>query len=132
MALARNLNEVASNFWSDVADTEEPSGRVGSAATLEEHFVWFTSKHMANLRLPELDRNRLFSAGQKAEIWDRSGGLCEICGKSANESLMEYDHIKPWILGGRTETANGRAVHASCHARGIAALNQGISTAGVV
>ncbi len=124
VALARNLAEVARHFWSDAAEVEEPVGRVGSAAALEEHLVWFTSKHMLDMRLPDLDRNRLFSGEQKTQIWSRSGGLCGICGKPASEQYVEYDHIKPWVLGGRTEVDNGRPVHPPCHARGVAALAQ--------
>lgn len=130
VALGRNLSEVTDAYWSEAAESEEPGGRVGSAATLEEHFVWFATKHMAELRLPELDRNRLFSTEQKVEIWHRAGGLCGICGKTASESYVEYDHIKPWVLGGRTEVENGRAVHPACHARGVAALNQGLGAVG--
>jgi len=99
VALARNLAEVARHFWSDAAEVEEPVGRVGSAAALEEHLVWFTSKHMLDMRLPDLDRNRLFSNEQKTQIWSRFGGLCGlcgICGKPASEQYVEYDHIKPW------------------------------------
>lgn len=124
VALARNLAEVARHFWSDAAEVEEPGGRVGSAAALEEHLVWFTSKHMLDMRLPDLDHNRLFSSEQKTQIWSRSGGLCGICGKPASEQYVEYDQIKPWVLGGRTEVDNGRPVHPPCHARGLAALAQ--------
>ncbi|MGI9119111.1 MAG: HNH endonuclease [Acidimicrobiales bacterium] len=40
-----------------------------------------------------------------------------------SQGTAEYDHVQPWILGGRTETENGRPVHSHCHARGLAAID---------
>jgi len=90
---------------------------------MELHFIWFIDEHMADLKLPELDSRRLFSQGQKAELWARCQGRCGLCGEVIPEDKAEYDHIQPWILGGRTETENGRPVHPHCHARGLAAVD---------
>ncbi len=35
----------------------------------------------------------------------------------------EFDHVRPWIRGGRTDPANGRVVHSGCHARGRVAAS---------
>lgn len=39
---------------------------------------------------------------------------------------VEFDHIKRWIEGEKTEVLNGKVVHKSCHARGrsVAEFNQ--------
>jgi len=121
--LSRALKPIAALFWSDVAEDTEPLGRVGSAETLEKHFLWFVDERMAELKLAELDGKRLFSSDEKHELWIESGGKCGICGESIPEGTAEYDHIKPWILGGRTVLDNERAVHPHCHARGLAAVD---------
>ena len=124
--LPRAIKPIACIFWSGAADDTEPKGqqhRVGSADTLEKHFHWFMDEHMAGLQLPELDPNRLFSVEQKREIWARDNGVCGECQEAVSEGFGEYDHIKPWILGGRTEIDNGRVVHPRCHRRGLAAVD---------
>jgi hypothetical protein len=120
----RALSPVAELFWREDWDgAPEPAGRVGSAEALEEHFTWFVYERMASLRLPELDKRRLFSIEQKAVLWQRSGGRCGICGVPVDVGIAEYDHVFPWILGGATEVDNGRVVHPKCHARGLAAID---------
>ncbi len=121
--LRRAIRPVAELFWSDNADDTEPSGRVDSAETLERHYLWFVDERMAGLRLPELDAQRLFSEEQKAGIWERANGRCGVCNEPIIDGAAEYDHIKPWIIGGRTEIDNGRPVHSHCHARGLAAVD---------
>jgi hypothetical protein len=121
--LRRATKPIATLFWSDAAEDTEPVGRVGSADTLEKHFLWFLDERMAGLKLHELDRQRFFSPDEKRELWIRSGGKCGTCAESIPENTAEYDHIKPWILGGRTVLDNGRPVHPHCHARGLAAVD---------
>ncbi len=114
---------MAELFWSPEADENEPMGRVASSGTLEKHFVWFVGERMLPLAAPELDSVRLFSDQQKQELWAAADGKCGICGEYINPTYVEYDHIKPWILGGRTSVDNGRPVHPHCHARGLAAVD---------
>ncbi len=118
----RALPNVADLFWSGNADENEPMGRVASSGTLERHFVWFTGERMHELTAPELDSVRFFTGQQKQELW-AANGRCGICGEYVNPDYAEYDHIKPWILGGRTTIENGRPVHPGCHARGLAAVD---------
>jgi hypothetical protein len=119
----RAIAPVARSFWSEDSDELEPVGRVGSADTIEKHFVWFIDHRMAGLNLPELDSQRLFSAEQKPVIYANANGICGVCNEPVEQSFAEYDHVKPWILGGRTEIENGRPVHVGCHPRGLAALD---------
>lgn len=123
MNVPRAIDPIASLFWSDQPDEAEPVGRVGSAENLENHFLWFVDKRMAALNLPELDSQRLFSQEQKDDLWKASGGRCGICHEVIPDGTAEYDHIRPWILGGRTELENGRPVHPRCHSRGLAAVD---------
>lgn len=120
--IARSIEPIANLFWSEEAADEEPLGRIASAETLEKHFIWFTERRMKALSLPELDRQRLFSAEQKRELYLKYQGKCGICTEPVSEGWAEYDHIKPWILGGHTHIENGRPVHPECHARGLAAV----------
>lgn len=81
---------------------------------------------MDGLIFPELDARRLFSQEQREEIWNRHGGKCGICGQTLEKGDEEYDHVTPWISGGRTEAENGRPVHMACHSRGVGALTGGV------
>jgi hypothetical protein len=116
--------KIAERFWSDDGDADEPKGgRVISPTTISENASWFRKTKMNGLIFPELDARRLFSQEQRVEIWARYAGKCGICGQLLHFGDEEYDHIVPWISGGRTEPENGRPVHRACHSRGVGALS---------
>ncbi len=119
----RAVPKIAGRFWAeDDTDAYEPKGgRVISPTTIAEHASWFRRMKMNGLVLPELDAQRLFSHNQRSEIWERYGGKCGICGQGLISGEEEYDHVIPWISGGRTEPGNGRPVHRACHSRGAVA-----------
>lgn len=123
--LKRAIEPIATHFWSTIAEDTEPIGSIASAERLEKHFLWFLDQRMTKLSLPELDSQRLFSDSQKQELWMRFDRKCGVCKETIFGPLVEYDHIKPWILGGQTELDNGRPVHPACHARGLAAVTGG-------
>lgn len=124
-SLKQALPEVARRFWSDIGDSVEPKvGRVVSPTTIAENVTWFRNEKMGGLTFPELDSLRLFSQAQRADIYARYGGLCAICGQALEAEDAEYDHVVPWISGGRTEVSNGRPVHSRCHTRGTGAVQQ--------
>lgn len=121
---SRAIGPIAKIFWDGQKDEAEPRGRVASAETLENHFNWFVGTRTAALTLPELDTTRrLFSDEQKDTIWQLSNGICGVCKEPADRHEAEFDHIKPWILGGKTDVSNGQPVHPTCHARGLAAVD---------
>lgn len=123
VAFNQALPKIAERFWSDDDDVDEPKGgRVISPTTIAENATWFRKKKMNGLIFPQLDARRLFTEDQREEIWVRHDGKCGICGQPLEHGDVEYDHITPWISGGRTEVDNGRPVHSSCHSRGIGAL----------
>jgi len=99
----RAVPKIAGRFWAeDDADAYEPKGgRVISPTTIAGHASWFRRTKMSGLVLPELDAQRLFSHEQRREIWDRHGGKCGICGQAITSEEEEYDHVIPWISGGR-------------------------------
>jgi hypothetical protein len=49
---------------------------------------------------------RSFSQNQKREAYERQDGICPVCGVPFEIDEMEADHITPWSLGGKTESAN--------------------------
>ncbi len=123
VSLNQGLPKIAERFWSDDGDDEEPKGgRVISPTTIAENAGWFRKIKMSGLIFPELDARRIFSHEQRDEIWTRYDGKCGICGQALVVGYEEYDHVVPWISGGRTEPDNGRPVHRSCHSRGVGAL----------
>lgn len=66
----------------------------------------------------ELDPQRCFSKRQKAEMFHRSGGRCEVkgCGRKigAGEIWTAGHFPRPWALGGRTVIKNGRVECSDC------------------
>lgn len=62
------------------------------------------------------DKRRSFTQTQKNQIRYQQNDKCAICHKPLDPRTTQYDHKKPWADKGRTITANGRALHADCHA----------------
>jgi hypothetical protein len=121
VAFTQAVCAVANRFWGEDGDEDEPKGgRVISPTTIAEHAAWFSRTKMSGLCFPELDARRLFSAEQRDHIWNRDGGKCGVCGQGLTRGEEEYDHVIPWISGGRTDPENGRPVHSACHSRGAA------------
>jgi hypothetical protein len=114
------LRRLSEATWSpSVGESDEPSGRVSSAATIAKHYNWFIRRKLQELTIKGLDSQRLFNTEQKEEIWKRASGKCGICGLAIDPpGSEEYDHITPWIRGGPTSVENGRPVHSGCHQRG--------------
>ena len=123
VAFSHALPKVADRFWAeDLDETEPKGGRVISPTTIAEHAAWFRRTKLNGLVFPELDARRIFPADQREAIWNFHGGKCGICGQALIKGQEEYDHVVPWIAGGRTEPGNGRPVHPGCHSRGVTAL----------
>ena len=52
-----------------------------------------------------------FTSAQKAEILERDGYKCVICGRGAKEGVnLHVDHIKPRNLGGQAVLENGQTL----------------------
>lgn len=49
---------------------------------------------------------RAFSDSVKQKVYEKQNGICPICKKTFDISLMEGDHIKPWHEGGKTIEQN--------------------------
>lgn len=119
---------IAEAFWGLPAD-DEPRGRPLEAGSIAEHFGWIDRELGARLELPQLDRRRFFNPQEKQEIRERDKGVCVVCGAAVDAGDDEYDHVRPWALGGSTTVANGRLVHKGCHARGRVALQPQLEAA---
>lgn len=61
----------------------------------------------------ENDPRRIFTRTQRARLFIRANGLCDLCG---NKIIGKWiaGHIIPWALGGKTELDNGRVECLSC------------------
>jgi HNH endonuclease len=117
----REIGTAANAFWSD-SESEPPSGKGTSSTAIANYYDWFLSEAVSRVRFTGLDPHRDFSPEQKVEIWNRANGLCAECGQAVPQDQAEYDHVRLWILGGRTTVENGRPLHPGCHARGLAAV----------
>ncbi len=70
----------------------------------------------------KLDKRRIFTARQKAQIFKRANGNCELCGKSVTGKWIA-GHIKPHSLGGLTKIDNGRVEGVDCGCAKVTAAN---------
>jgi len=61
------------------------------------------------------DTRRSFTSTQKKEILYQQDNKCAMCHKKLDPRATHFHHAKPWASGGRTITANGRALDADCH-----------------
>lgn len=48
-------------------------------------------------------------------VWQRSGGICHLCGSPVSRSNMTLDHIIPKHHGGTDAIVNLAAAHKSCN-----------------
>lgn len=80
------------------------------------------AKKAAFQRLKELagegklipEKRKAFTPAQKAEIREKSNGLCAHCGGPPGFGY-EYDHITPRNWGGETTVDNGQILCRPCH-----------------
>ena len=61
----------------------------------------------------ELDPRRCFSAAQRAEMFLRSNGHCDMCGVKITGDWTA-GHVLAWSLGGKTDVENGRVECPDC------------------
>ncbi len=96
---------------------------------LKEKQVRFSSAHVAAMSealrekffktAGRLDPVRAFPVDMQKAIWERTNGMCGVCGRPVGDGEAEYDHFPiPWAMCGQTSIDNGRLVHAGCHPRG--------------
>jgi 5-methylcytosine-specific restriction endonuclease McrA len=67
-------------------------------------------------RYPHFIKMRYFASLHRAELHQRQGGRCYLCGGRMGEDC-EVDHVKALINGGANDLTNLRAVHKKCNAR---------------
>lgn len=58
---------------------------------------------------------RKFSPAQKRAVYERQGGICNICKKELPLKEAEADHITPWVEGGKTDIENCQILCKSCN-----------------
>ena len=63
---------------------------------------------------PRRSETRVPGAALKRHIYSKAHGACEMCG---SKSATEFDHIKPWALGGETSEENLRLLCRNCNQR---------------
>lgn len=50
-------------------------------------------------------------------IYERDGGICQLCGEPVDRSVATIDHIIPFARGGTHEPANVQLAHGPCNSR---------------
>jgi hypothetical protein len=94
------------------------AGKSTSGRRILEYYDRWRSRLSPDIGI-RLDPRREFANEQKQRIYERCGGLCQVCGAAVGDEDSEYDHFPvPYRDGGKTEVDNGRLVHGKCHPRG--------------
>ena len=60
---------------------------------------------------------RQFTKNQKREAYEKQKGICKACNLYFEFNEMEGDHITPWHLGGKTNSANCQMLCQDCNRR---------------
>jgi 5-methylcytosine-specific restriction enzyme A len=59
--------------------------------------------------------SRAFSAKIQAEAFSRAGGKCESCHGHLKPGQFQFDHKKPYALGGESTLENVQCLCSACH-----------------
>jgi hypothetical protein len=59
--------------------------------------------------------NRHIPSSVKAEVWDRSGAICQECNKRVDRNEIHFDHYIPFSRGGLSTSENLRVLCAPCN-----------------
>lgn len=67
-------------------------------------------ENRAGVRRPDSPAGRWIPNAVKREVWKRDGGRCAYLApdgrRCESRDFLEYDHIQPWALGGRSDRAD--------------------------
>jgi len=86
------------------------------------------SKKAVTLQPVQQSNNpRYISKAMKHQIWERDRGSCTRCGGQRN---LNYDHIRPVALGGKSESENLRLLCFACNQRASTKIFRKIYEAG--
>ncbi|MFI5347546.1 MAG: HNH endonuclease [Elusimicrobiota bacterium] len=89
---------------------KHPQGRLEdlfktAAKTLLEKIE--SEKTRARIRKPSASGSRRVPMAVRAEVWSRDGGRCSFVSEEGrrcdSRDALEFDHIRPWALGGRSD-----------------------------
>lgn len=101
------------------------TGKSTTGASIQRYYIMWIESLPGRVGL-QRDPNRFFNEKQKEEMLKLQNGLCAICDLELDIGDSEGDHHPtPWYMGGKTEVANGRMVHKTCHPRGRPSQNIG-------
>lgn len=126
--------EAVENFYLSQSETEEQIS-IGNSEQCDKDLVrYFSYKKKDSLTaigersdvitnfirksIPSLcdkDPHRNFSSIQKANIYRRDKGTCQICGLEGNIDEFQVDHIIPFSDGGKTLLDNGQLLCINCN-----------------
>jgi hypothetical protein len=112
----REVPNLAEAFWDTAWWNQENGprqGRATSRGAISAYYHWFAERVVPAAGVKHLDPRRSFSDQQKTAILASSDGACGLCGGPLQNSSADYDHVVPWIRGGRTEASNGRVTHSA-------------------
>lgn len=128
-----NLKEFLKEFYNEVWDAEDSGDKelvrfdfANSSGTTSEkniktRYNIMLRRFIEQYNPQRLDEERLFSHKQKLDIYNRDGGVCQICSRhlAFGNSKTHYHHKDKFIEGGRTQTEKGLLVCRDCHLREI-------------
>lgn len=57
----------------------------------------------------------VYGAYFRQRLWERDGGICQLCGDPVELRVIHIDHIKPRCVGGPDTWDNLQATHKACN-----------------
>jgi len=128
--MEQSVHDFYISFWKDI----ETAGRTGKGASeilrfYDANKAGTTSKKNIQNRfalmkmsfisyekgLELLDPNRFFDRYEKTVIYRRDEGMCQDCGRKVSWEEYEADHVRAYVLGGKTTIENGQVLCSSCN-----------------
>ena len=117
----QNINEAT------VFNTKEEANKVKcrASAKLKDYVIVSEDdlqKVADNGSTKHKHRRRQFKAEERAEVYNKANGICEICGKFVPMNAFTVDHIIPISKGGTYDMDNLQLAHESCNLMKVDAL----------
>jgi len=128
--MEQRVHDFYISFWKDI----ETAGRSGKGASelilfynanrsgttskknIQNRFALMKMSFISHVKgLELLDPNRFFDSYEKTMIYRRDKGFCQDCGINVSWEEYEADHVRAYVLGGKTTIENGQVLCSSCN-----------------
>lgn len=124
----REYSQDGDSVFEDLTEAMSNSrGGADNISKVQEILAQFLLIDVNLLLKPKLDSKRAFTFEERAILYGRCGGVCQlssvarkVCGRNLEFDESVVDHVIPHSMGGETQLANGRIALDRCNSsRGV-------------